>query len=739
MALAVTEDQVALAETVAGWAERAQLRAAARAEVDVPSSLRPEVRPAWWQEAVEIGLQGLAMPEETGGSGASVVELAVAVEELGRHVAHGPFVPSAAAGLVLLAARAGATETKELDEILASLAEGESTATISLDSAGLVATDKAGELRISGDAGLALGFPGATRLIVAATGPDGPFWAVLDLGAGIDADPVDSLDLTRPLARVTLTDAVVPAERLLTGIDADLVRDLYVTVAAAEAAGIARWSQEAATAYAKVREQFGRPIGSFQSIKHLCSDMLARSELAAAAAWDAASAASTFLEGDDPDTARQQLAVAAASAGAVALKGAVDNAKDNIQIHGGIGFTWEHDAHLALRRALAMRNILGGSGRFNAAVTALGRQGLRRHRKVVIGEEVNPLRERVREVISQLPDDPQARRAMFADAGLMVPHWPKPYGLAASPVEQIAIQQEFETAGVRPADLVIGNWAVPTIIEHGSEEQIERFVTPSLLGEIVWCQLFSEPGAGSDLAALRTKATKVDGGWSLSGQKVWTSLARQADWGICLARTNPDAPKHKGITYFLMDMKSKGVDIRPLREITGEALFNEVFMDDVFVPDDCVVGPIDGGWRLARTTLANERVAMSSTNDIGGGLDELLATSTPDPVLDDHMGALVGGLQSAAALGLQITLRQLGGLDPGPSSSVRKLVGMYQIQDARELAVQALGTAGADLSDPASKAAATMALSTRALTIAGGSSQVLRNVIAERLLGLPRD
>ncbi len=345
----------------------------------------------------------------------------------------------------------------------------------------------------------------------------------------------------------------------------------------------------------------------------------------------------------------------------------------------------------------------------------------------------------MREVLASLPTDPKARRTALAEAGLIAPHWPKPYGLEASPVEQLAIAQELEAAAVRPPDIVIGNWAVPTIIEHGNDEQRERFALPTLLGDVAWCQLFSEPGAGSDLASLRTRATKVDGGYSLQGQKVWTSLARQADWGICLARTNPDAPQHKGITYFLVDMKSKGIDVRPLREITGDALFNEVFLDDVFVPEDCVVGQVDGGWRLARTTLANERVAMSSTGDIGGGLDDLLATATPDPVLDDRMGSLVGGLQAAGSLGLQITLRQLGGLDPGPSSSVRKLVGMYQIQDARELALEALGSSGADVTDPASQAAVKFALSTRALTIAGGSSQVLRNVIAERLLGLPRD
>src|SRR5690606_34604317 len=152
--------------------------------------------------------------------------------------------------------------------------------------------------------------------------------------------------------------------------------------------------------------------------------------------------------------------------------------------------------------------------------------------------------------------------------------------------------------------LVIGAWALPTIIDHGDDAQRERFVRPTLLGELVWCQLFSEPGAGSDLASLRTRAVRVEGGWRLSGQKVWTSVAERADWGICLARTNPDVPQHKGITYFLVDMRnSAGIEVRPLREITGEALFNEVFLDDVFVPDEMVVGEVDDGWRLARTTL----------------------------------------------------------------------------------------------------------------------------------------
>jgi hypothetical protein len=739
MALAVTEEQAALAESVAGWAERAKVRAAARAEVDVPAASRPAGRPQWWAGAVELGLPGLALPEEVAGSGATPVELAVAIEELGHDVAHGPLLPTAIAGLVLLAARQAGAQQEAVDGLLHEIAAGHSTAAVALD-ADITAVEEAGGLRLSGNVGLALGLPGADWLLVSATGQHGELWAAVEVGVGVEVQPVDSLDVTRSLARVLLTGAVVAPGHVLAGLDSVLVRDLYVTLAAAEAAGIARWAQETATAYAKVREQFGRPIGSFQAIKHMCADMLARSELAAAAAWDAASAATSFLEaGEQPADERQQLAVAAAAAGGVSLGEAVANAKDCVQILGGIGFTWEHDAHLGLRRAAAMRALAGGTSGWHAQATGLGRQGLRRRRSVALGAETEPLRQQVRDVVASLPESDPARRAALADAGLITPHWPKPYGLAASPIEQLTIAQELAAAGVRPPDLVIGNWAVPTIIEHGNDEQRERFARPTLLGDIRWCQLFSEPGAGSDLASLRTRATKTDGGWTLSGQKVWTSVARDADWGICLARSNADAPNHKGITYFLVDMTSKGIDIRPLREITGHAMFNEVFLDDVFVPDDCVVGPVDGGWQLARTTLANERVAMSGTTSIGGGLDELLETSTPGPVLDERIGGLLTGLQAAAALGQQITLRQLGGLDPGPSSSVRKLVGMYQIQDARELALEALGSLGADVTDPANEAVARTFLSTRALTIAGGSSQVLRNVIAERLLGLPRD
>jgi alkylation response protein AidB-like acyl-CoA dehydrogenase len=737
MSLVVTKDQEILAGTVAGWGVRCGLRAAARAEVDIPPGERPRELPQWWPQAVDLGLPGLAVPESLGGAGAGVEELAVALAELGRQVAPGPLAPSAAAGLVLAAARNLAASRDGLDVLVSGVAAGAVVAAVALDGQAEAARTAAG-WRVSGEAGLVIGARQANWLLVRARTPEGPRWLAAEMTGQVTVSPVQSLDVTRPMDRVSLSDALVRERHVLAGVADDLVRELYVTTAAAEAAGIARWAVETATAYAKVRVQFGRPIGAFQAIKHLCADMLARSEMAAAAAWDAAAAATAYLREAD-DEARRQLSVAACAAGAVALEDAVSNSKDCIQVLGGIGMTWEHDAHLSLRRAMTLRATCGGTSRWRARVADLGRAGLRRQWSVSLADASPDTRRTVRAVLGRLPQDPRQRRVALADAGLIAPQWRRPYGLGASPAEQLVITEELGRAGIELPDLVVGNWAVPTIIEFGSDAQRDRFARPTLRGEIAWCQLFSEPGAGSDLASLRTRAVRVDGGWSLAGQKVWTSMARDADWAICLARTSPGVPNHKGITYFLVDMKTPGIDVRPLREITGDAIFNEVFLDDVFVPDDMVVGDVDGGWRLARATLSSERVAIATGSRLGHGLDELLAETRPEPVLDDQLGELIARGQVARALGQQITLRQVQGLEPGAAASIRKLVTSPLNQDATELAVTAMGTAGADLTDPKAAAQAHAFMLTRSGTIAGGSSQVLRNIIAERLLGLPRD
>jgi 3-oxochol-4-en-24-oyl-CoA dehydrogenase len=291
-------------------------------------------------------------------------------------------------------------------------------------------------------------------------------------------------------------------------------------------------------------------------------------------------------------------------------------------------------------------------------------------------------------------------------------------------------------AGVVRPDLVIGWWAAPTILEHGSPEQIERFVPATLTGELFWCQLFSEPGAGSDLASLRMKAVRAEGGWKLTGQKVWTSRANWAQWGVCLARTDADAPKHKGITYFLVDMKSPGIDIRPLREITGDNLFNEVFFDEVFVPDEMVVGQVNDGWRLARTTLANERVAMAHGTALGNPMEELLRTVTKlelDLDVADRLGELIRSAQVGSLLDRRIAQLALGGQDPGPQASARKLIGVRYRQALSEFRMELSEGAGVVENQEVHDF-----LNTRCLTIAGGTEQILLTLAGERLLGLPR-
>jgi len=546
--------------------------------------------------------------------------------------------------------------------------------------------------------GHVLGAAEATHLLVKADD-----WMLVPADR-VTVTGLEAVDLSRSLGSVVVN---APGE-----VVADPT-GLAVTLMAAEASGVAAWCLKTAVDHAKRREQFGRAIGSFQAVKHLCVEMLCRAEQASSVAWDAA------RDVDDP--------LATAVAAAVALDAAMRNAKDCIQVLGGIGFTWEHDAHRYLRRALALQQLAGGVAQWRRRVAELALAGARRAHTL----EVEPDPE-VRAFAQDLAGlDDAAQRERLADSGYLVPHWPRPYGLDAGPARQLVIDDELARAGVRRPDLVIGGWAGPTILRHGTAEQQERFVRPTLRGELTWCQLFSEPEAGSDLAALRTKAVRVNGGWRLTGQKVWTSLAHQADWAICLARTDPAVPKHKGITYFLVDMRSPGVDVRPLREITGESRFNEVFLDDVFVPDDCVVGAPGDGWRLARTTLANERVAMGSS--LGESLERVLNSS----VAADHaerLGELVAQGLAVATLDLRASLRVLSGQEPGAESSVRKLVGVRQRQDVAEFAVGLLGPDGAVNGDEIHEF-----LLTRCLSIAGGTTQVLMNLAGERILGLPRE
>ena len=307
-----------------------------------------------------------------------------------------------------------------------------------------------------------------------------------------------------------------------------------------------------------------------------------------------------------------------------------------------------------------------------------------------------------------------------------------------------------QLARARAPELVgrIGvNLVGPTLLAHGTDEQRRRWLPAILRADILFCQLFSEPEAGSDLASLRTRARRAeaDDGWVLDGQKVWTSYAQFADWGLCLARTNPDVKKQAGITAFAVDMRTPGLELRPLRELTGLAFFFEVFLTDVFVPDEDVIGPVGGGWSAARTTLANERVSMGQGSSFGLGVELVLGLLGPDldqadPVDVDHAGGLLATAEALAMMGPRMTLRSLEGTatGPGPEASVRKLLGVEHDQRAQEIGLGILGRAGlADDGDAASWLYGFLA--NRCLSIAGGTSEIQRNVIGERLLGLPRD
>nr|WP_026343837.1 acyl-CoA dehydrogenase [Nocardia sp. BMG111209] len=723
MTIATTDEHKAVQESMRGWAASVRPIATMRGRRDGDG----DYWRSFWPGLVGLGVFRVAVPEAAGGAGGSVGDLAVLLEQSAHDLVGGPVLSTALAGLV-----AGAA----LDEdIPCGVALGEPVALPGDPVA-------AGELTGSWDT--VLGAAAGTAVLLPVTRGDRQQWALIPPDtAGVAVEPLPAADPSLPLARVRCERVTVPAERFFEPDCA--VPDLVATLVAAELAGIAGWCLGTAVEYAKVREQFGRRIGEFQAVKHLCAWMLCRTELIRAVAADAANAV---------DQGGRELPLAAAIALGIALDATVETAKDAIQVLGGIGFTWEHDAHFYLRRATALRQLLGGSAAHRLRVAELARAGRRRtigldlggaagaNDWAAVGLDPVAAADLTAEVarITSLPAD--ERRNALVDSGLLSPHWPPPYGRGAGPLLRALIDERVREAGIEVPDLTIGNWAVPTLLQHGTPGQIERFVEPTLRGDVFWCQLFSEPGAGSDLAALRTSATRVDGGWRLQGQKVWTSLANIANWGICLARTDPGSAasqreKHRGISYFLVDMSSPGLDVRPLVTITGEARFNEVFLDDVFVPDDCLVGELGAGWKIARSTLSSERVAMGG-NGIGDALESLIATAPRtgpgSELIADRLGGLIADAIAGLLLEIRAAQRMLAGGDPGPQSSVRKLVGVRHRQAVAEFAVELAGAAGALESEAVQEF-----LLTRCLSIAGGTEQILLTVAAERILGLPRE
>lgn len=361
----------------------------------------------------------------------------------------------------------------------------------------------------------------------------------------------------------------------------------------------------------------------------------------------------------------------------------------------------------------------------------------------------DPRRLAVRDWLAHHPT-PSGRQ--LAEAGYVAPHWPRPWGLDADPIHQILIDEELTAVGVRrPSNMIGIGWAGPTILHGGTEAQKERYLFPLLAAEEIWCQLFSEPGSGSDLASLSTRAIPDGDEWVVTGQKIWTSLAQHSRFGILIARTEADAPKHEGISYFICPMDAPGVEIRPIIEMTGSHTFNEVFLDEVRLPAANLVGDVNRGWGLAKVTLGNERVSLSSGGALWGmgpTADDLLdvvraAGGTTDPVLRQRLAALHIEHELLRLIRLRTVTARIKGEPPGAEASVRKILADEHGQHIMGLAKDLAGAGGMLTTGGPLGGEPAMwhygFLFSPALTVGGGTGEVQRNIVAERVLGLPHD
>lgn len=730
MSIAITPEHYELADSVRSLVARVAPSEVLHAALESPV----ENPPPYWQAAAEQGLQGVHLAESVGGQGFGILELAVVLAEFGYGAVPGPFVPSAIASALIAAHDPQA-------KVLAELATGAAIAAYALDS-GLTATRHGDVLVIRGEVRAVPAAAQASVLVLPVAIESRDEWVVLR-NDQLEIEAVKSLDPLRPIAHVRANAVDVSDDALLSNLTMTTAHALMSTLLSAEAVGVARWATDTASAYAKIREQFGRPIGQFQAIKHKCAEMIADTERATAAVWDAARAL------DDAGESSSDVEFAAAVAATLAPATAQRCTQDCIQVHGGIGFTWEHDTNVYYRRALMLAACFGRGSEYPQRVVDTATTAGMRPVDIDLDPSTEKLRAQIRAEVAALKAMPREPRTVaIAEGGWVLPYLPKPWGRAASPVEQIIIAQEFTAGRVKRPQIAIATWIVPSIVAFGTDNQKPRLLPPTFRGDIFWCQLFSEPGAGSDLASLATKATRVDGGWRITGQKIWTTGAQYSQWGALLARTDPSAPKHNGITYFLLDMKSEGVQVKPLRELTGKEFFNTVYLDDVFVPDELVLGEVNRGWEVSRNTLTAERVSIGGSDStflptLGEFVDfvrDYRFEGQFDQVARHRAGQLIAEGHATKLLNLRSTLLTLAGGDPMAPAAISKLLSMRTGQGYAEFAVSSFGT-DAVIGDTERLPGkwGEYLLASRATTIYGGTSEVQLNIIAERLLGLPRD
>jgi alkylation response protein AidB-like acyl-CoA dehydrogenase len=729
---------------------------------------------AEWAALNSIGLSGLALPEDWGGAGFGLAEQAAAARELGHAAATAPFTAMAMAQQIL--ARSTLPEARALAERMAAGALVGAVLPAEGDAVALNVATNGGASRLSGRLPEAFDAASLEVLLVHA---DGRWWAVEasaagapTTAAGVERSAAKGLDAARPIVSLTFNHA--PAV-CVGALDHAAVLALGWTLLAAEACGAAEAALDMARDYAALRRQFDQPIGRFQAIKHKLADALIQVEGARSAVHGAVHSS---VEGmPQPRAARMAKAVAA--------KAAVSVCGMSIQTHGAIGNTWDLDLHLLLRRAKLCELALGSPERQLEAIAtelvagaqvpgtqASGKSDGGRKRPSANAEQVleidfdeestafirefrewldaNATPERLAGL--RVRDAAQKRAALrawqarLADGGWAGIHWPKEYGgRAASFMQQVLYHTEI---AVRNLPRLVGNRGLsqigPTLIVHGTPEQKSRYVEATRRADILWASGFSEREAGSDLASLRTRGTVEGDELVITGHKIWTTSAHFADYIYVLVRTGPLTPKHAGISCVIVPANSPGLTIRPIRRMTGIADFNECLFDGVRVPVGNVVGPVNKGWEVMRTTLSHEHM----TNFLGAQFKQAY---TVDRVIDrlrereSTTGHIDSGMRLRVAQawcntqllrwhGLRNVVQLAAGQPPGAGGSLLKVFGQEEEQRLWELAVDVLGPAGL-----AWDKWSLGYLSARGSTLGGGTSEIHRNKIAERVLGMPRD
>ncbi|BBX03824.1 acyl-CoA dehydrogenase [Mycolicibacterium moriokaense] len=737
MALAITDEQEQLAAAVTSFAARHAPIDKTRASFD---SIAAGELPSWWEDLTAYGFHAVHLPQSVGGQGGTMTDLGCVVEAAAAALLPGPLLSTTIASAVADLA----DDSKSA--LIAELAAGATAVVVLPDHSNVRAVRDGDAWRLDGTSAPTLGIVAAQRILLAAHTDGTVRWFVLAAdGAGLSITRPRGTDLSTDVGILTLTAYAVPASAELTGISVERAHCTAVALTACASAGTVRRCAEAATDYIRTREQFGQPVGAFQALQHKAAVLFVNSELASAAAWDAIRACGDSVE-------QQRLAAGAAALTAVAA--GPDLVLDALLMYGAVGYTWEHDTHLYWRRATSLAASIG-------SITQWARQSgellltEKRSTALNLGDVESEFRASVAATLDQArtlrnahaSDDDRApglawgdQRDLLAEYGLVAPHLPPPWGIGASSLQQVIITEEFDKRpDVQRPSLGIAEWILPTILSHGTDAQRQRFAEPMLRGTERWCQLFSEPGAGSDLASLSTRARKVDGGWLINGHKIWTSLADRAQFGALLARTDPDAPKHRGISYFLIDMTSPGLTVEPIRQASGHQDFNEVFFSDVFVPDDMLVGKPGDGWNLAVATMAVERTAIGNYVNIDRSA-ALRHVARQDGLDRDAALQALGEIEAYTAairaLVLRETLRLAQGQAAGPTSSIAKYAMVMLLRRASTATLRLTGET--PLLEESEPAVIGPYLDMPSELIGGGTAEIQLTVIASMILGLPR-